>query len=80
MADTFYGNAGNQTCTGNAIRSGATETGLWTITTTIPEGMNKEVMTKADLATYTNIPTGNAPLNALSSNQCPTVDEISGVF
>ena len=78
MADTFDANADNQLCTGNAIRNGYF--GFWSVTTTIPSSLDKKAMTKADLATYTNIPTGNFPLSDLTSNQCPTKEEILGVF
>lgn len=80
MADTWNANAGNQLCTGNAIRDGGATAGLFSITTTIPTSLNKEAMTKADLATYTNIPTGNFPLSELTSNQCPTKDDILSTF
>jgi len=80
LSDTWYGNTASQVVSGNALRDGATATGLWTITTTIPAGMNKEIMTKANLVTYTNIPTGNAPLNAMASNECPTISDIESVF
>lgn len=80
MADTWDANAGNQLGTGNAIRDGATATGLYSITTTIPSGLNKKVLTKSELATYTNIPTGNVPMNVLATNELPTKDEILGTF
>lgn len=81
MADTWDANAGNQLGTGNAIRDGASATGgLYSITTTIPSGLNKKVLTKSELATYTNIPTGNVPMNVLASNEPPTKDEILATF
>jgi hypothetical protein len=80
LSDTWDGNTGSQLCTGNAIRDGATAAGLYTITTTIPAELDKKVLTKAELATYTSIPTDNVPMNALSSNQCPTKDQILGTF
>ena len=80
MADNWNDNANNQINTGNAIRDGASASGLYSITTTIPSGLNKKLLTKAELATYTDIPTGNVPLNAHASNQCPTKEEILGVF
>jgi hypothetical protein len=80
MADTWDANADNQLCTGNAVRDGATATGLWSITTTIPSELNKRILTKAQLATYTNISTTSTPLGQMSSNECPTKDEILGTF
>jgi hypothetical protein len=80
MADTWDANAGNQLCTGNAIRNGASTAGLFSITTSIPTELNKEVLTKSQLATYTDIPTGNFPMSELTSLQCPTKDEILGTF
>jgi hypothetical protein len=79
MADTWDANAGNQLCTGNAIRNGGA-TGVFTVTTTIPSALDKEVLTKSQLATYTNIPTENYPMSELTSLQCPTKDEILGTF
>ena len=70
----------NQLVSGNVVRDGASRSGLYSITTPIPTSLNLRCLTKADLATYTNIPTGNSPLNSLTSNQCPTKDEILGVF
>ena len=80
MADTWNANTGSQINTGNAIRDGASATGLYTITTTIPAGLNKKLLTKSELATYTDIPTGNVPMDVLASNECPTKDEILGTF
>jgi hypothetical protein len=80
MADTWDANAGNQLNTGNAIRNGASASGLYSITTTIPSGLNKKVLTKAELATYTDIPTSNYPMSELTSLQCPTKDEIISTF
>jgi hypothetical protein len=79
MADTWDANAGNQLCTGNAIRNGGA-TGVFTVTTTIPSALDKEVLTKSQLATYTNISTTSTPLGQMSSNECPTKDEILGTF
>lgn len=78
MADTWNANAGNQLCTGNAIRDGGATAGLFSITTTIPTSLNKEAMTKSDLATYTNINT--ASMLDVASNQCPTKDDILSTF
>jgi hypothetical protein len=80
MADTWDANTDNQINTGNAIRNGAGASGLYSITTTIPTELNKKLLTKAQLATYTNIPTGNVPMNVLTSNECPTKGEILGTF
>lgn len=80
LADTWAGTADNQLVTGNALRDGATASGVYTITTTIPAELNKKAMTKANLSTYTDIPVTNEPLNSLPSNQCPTKITILGVF
>jgi len=79
MADTWDANAGNQICTGNAIRDGASSAG-YTITLSIPTELNKELLTKSQIATYTNIATDNFPMSELTSLQCPTKDEILGTF
>jgi hypothetical protein len=73
MADTWAGNTGSQANTGNAIRDGATASGLYTISTTIPTELNKKLLTISDLATYTNILTSSLEG---TSNQVPTKDEI----
>lgn len=73
MADTWAANSGDQLCTGNAIRDGATASGLYTISTTIPSGLDKKLLTISELATYTTIATY---LFDGSSNQVPTKDEI----
>jgi hypothetical protein len=38
------------------------------------------MMTKADLVTYTDIPTGNSPLSGYASNQCVSKAAILGVY
>jgi hypothetical protein len=73
MADTWNANTGSQANTGNAIRDGATASGLYTISTTIPTELNKKLLTISDLATYTNILTSSLEG---TSNQVPTKDEI----
>jgi hypothetical protein len=73
MADTWDANTGSQANTGNAIRDGATASGLYTISTTIPTELNKKLLTISDLATYTNILTSSLEG---TSNQVPTKDEI----
>lgn len=80
MSDTWNGNSGNQCNTGNAIRDGASATGAYSITTTIPSSLDKKLLTKSEIATYTNISTGNVPMNDLASNQIPTKDDILGTF
>lgn len=79
-ATTWAGTASNQLVTGAALRDGGTTTGLFTITTTIPTGLNSKAMTKAELATYTDIPTGNFPLSGMTSNRCPTKQDILATF
>lgn len=80
-SDTWDGTAANQLVTGNAVRDGGNGgSGLFIITTTIPSGLNKKTLTIAELATYTNIPTGNNPLASMPSNRCPTKEEILGVY
>ena len=74
---TWNGTASNQLVTGSALKDGATATGLWTMSGTPP---STKIMTKADLVTYTNIPTGNSPLSGYSNNQCVTKQAILGVF
>ena len=73
MADTWNANTGSQINTGNAIRDGATASGLYTIKTTIPTGLNKKLLTISELATYTTISTGNL---VGTSNQMATKNEI----
>jgi hypothetical protein len=74
MSDTWSGNLGNQIPTGNAVRDFGG--GSWTI----PTELNKRAFTKANWATYTTIATGNSPVGALPSNQCPTQDQILGTL
>lgn len=78
MADTWNANSSNQCNTGNAIRDGATATGLYSITTTIPSELNKRLLTRAQLGTYTNIPVSN--LGSMPSNQVPTKEDILFTF
>jgi hypothetical protein len=80
MSDTWNGNLGNQIPTGNAVRDGATATGLYTVDVTIPSGMNKECFTKDNWTTYTDVPTANYPLGSMSNNECPSQDEVLSVF
>jgi len=77
MASTWNGTASNELVSGAALSNGATVTGLWTVTGTPPA---TKMMTKADLITYTNIPTSNSPLSGYANNQCVTKQAISGVF
>lgn len=74
---TWNGTASDQLVTGAALTDGATVTGLWTMSGTPP---STKIMTKSDIATYTNIPTGNSPLSDYASNQCPSKQVILGVF
>ena len=73
MATTWVGTAGNQLVTGAALTTGAL-TGYWVMTGTVPTNMLTKIMTKANIATYTNFPTGNSPLGFYPSNYCPTKD------
>lgn len=74
---TWNGTASDQLVSGAALTDGATETGLWTMSGT---PSSTKMMTKADLVTYTNIPTGNSPLSDYASNQCVTKQAILGVY
>jgi len=79
MPDTWAGTADAELCTGNCIRDGGANA-IFTVTTTIPSGLNKKAMTKAELATYTSISTGSTPLSDYASNQCPSKSAILGTF
>ncbi len=73
MADTWAGTAGNQLPTGNALNDGG-------FGVSIPASYNTRALTKANLASYTNILTGNEPIASMPSNQCPTKDDILGTL
>jgi hypothetical protein len=74
---TWNGTASDQLVSGAALTDGATVTGLWTMSGTPP---STKMMTKADLVTYTDIPTGNSPLSGYASNQCVSKAAILGVY
>lgn len=73
LADTWDGTAGNQLPTGNALNNGG-------FGVSIPVGFNKKALTKAQLALYTNVLTGNEPIASMASNECPTKDDILGTL
>lgn len=78
MADTWNENAGNQLCTGNAVRDGASTAGLFTLIIAIPTVLNKEVLTVNQVSTYTGI--GEYNFYGLTSNQCPTKNAIISAY
>lgn len=69
LADTWAGTASNQLPTGNALNNGG-------YGVSIPSGFNKKALTKAEMALYTNVLTGNEPIASMASNQCPTKQDI----
>ena len=77
MATTWNGTTDDELVSGAALTNGATVTSLWTMSGTPP---STKMMTKADLVTYTDIPTGNSPLSDYASNQCVSKAAIQGVW
>ena len=75
-ATTWAGTASDQLVTGAALRDGGNTTGLFTITTAIPSGLDNKIMTKTDLETYTDIFTTNFPISGMTSRRCPTKGDI----
>jgi hypothetical protein len=73
MADTWDGTEGNQLPTGNALNNGG-------FGVSIPSEFNKKALTKAQMATYTDVFTNNSPIASMASNQCPTKDDILGTL
>lgn len=73
MADTWSGTTNNQLVTFNAFLD------AWG-NILIPKGSaptgSKEIVTKADVESYVYIDTANSYWTALSSNQCPTKEDI----
>lgn len=76
MPDTWNGTDSNGLITGNSLRDGATATGDYTITTTIPSDKNKKGMTKDEVETYTDISIGNTIAATYASNQIVTKQSI----
>jgi hypothetical protein len=74
MPSTWAATAGNQLITGAALRDGATATGFYTITLSIPSGDNLKIVS----ATYILLHT--TALGVVTALQCPTKDTFLSQF
>lgn len=82
MAGSYaWDNCGNnELVNGNVVTDGAARTGLYSIISPIPASLNTQCLTKAQLALYTNIPTGNIPISSMSNTQCISKENILSTF
>jgi hypothetical protein len=67
MASTWNGTEANELISGAALRDGATVTGYYTITLSIPTGDNTKLVTATYIIAHTTAIGG-----PVSLNQCPT--------
>jgi hypothetical protein len=75
MPNTWAGTSGSQLITGAALRDGATATGVYTITLSIPTGDNLLIVSATYIILHTTATGG-----PVSLNQCPTKDTFLSQF